>query len=420
MNFALTFATSAPAVSFGGVTLVPACGETCPAWNGKGPLNAETGNDVFLGGPGNDRIGGGAGDDVINGGDGGDRIFGDAPAIRTTVAGNDFIVGGSGDDSIAGGGGFDVAYFELPRRAYAFQGAGFEFPSTNSNAADNPIEQGLRATTSVGGAAQTDLLIEIEELRFVDGRIVTNPDDALARVYRVYEAGLDRAPDPIGLNFWGAQVAAGLPVGALGNSVAQSPEFQARYGALDNAGFVQQMYANVLGRTGEPAGVAGWLDLLNANVTRGDVLAGFANSPENILKVAPAFAGGIWDQDGNAAQVSRLYDTAFNRLPDLNGFLGNKAALDAGLPLEQLARNFSAGGEFAALYGGPNVAPEALVNALYVNTLNRQPDADGLAFWTGRIASGTTSREQAIVSFSESLEHQLLMLPSIEGGVVFA
>jgi hypothetical protein len=35
--------------------------------------------------------------------------------------------------------------------------------------------------------------------------------------------------------------------------VAQSPEFQARYGALNNAAFVQQLYQNVLGRAGDPA-----------------------------------------------------------------------------------------------------------------------------------------------------------------------
>lgn len=95
----------------------------------------------------------------------------------------------------------------------------------------------------------------------------------------------------------------------------------------------------------------------------------------------------------------------------------NKAALDAGQGLEQLARNFSQGAEFAGIYGGPNAAPAALVNALYVNSLNRQ--ADGLAYWTQRIESGALTREQVVVAFSESLEHQLLVLPSIEGGIVF-
>ena len=112
-------------------------------------------------------------------------------------------------------------------------------------------------------------------------------------------------------------------------------------------------------------------------------------------------------------------DAAFNRLPDLAGFLVNKAALDAGRSLEQLARDFTGTAEFAALYGGPGVAPRALVDALYVNALDRPADAAGLAHWTAQLQSGALTREQVIVAFSESLEHQILMLPSIEGGIVF-
>ena len=94
--------------------------------------------------------------------------------------------------------------------------------------------------------------------------------------------------------------------------------------------------------------------------------------------------------------------------------------IPVGLSLEQLARTYSQSAEFAAVYGGPNVAPATLVNALYVNTLNRPADDAGLAFWTQRIESGAQTREQVVVAFSESVEHQVLMLPSIEGGVVFA
>ncbi len=384
-----------------------------------GTSQGEAGNDIFIGGAGDDRLGAGPGNDTAYGGEGNDRIFADFARVRSTGGGDDYVVGGPGSDAMAGGDGFDIAYFDLPRRAYAIEVASFEFPNSNFSFGTNPVEQGVRITTGAGPAAEVDLLIEFEELRFVDGRIVVNPNDVAAQVYRVFEAGLDRAPDPIGFNFWGAQIAAGVPLNAFGNSVVQSPEFQARYGALDNAAFVQQLYQNVLGRPGEAAGVNGWVGALNASATRGDVLVGFANSQENVNNIANVLAAGLWDQDERAAQVVRLYDTAFNRLPDLGGFLSNKASLDAGLSLEQLARNYSQSAEFAVLYGGPNVAPQALVNALYLNILNRPADADGLAFWTQRIQSGAQTREQVIVAFSESLEHQILMLPSIEGGVVF-
>lgn len=322
------------------------------------------GNDTYGGGAGNERMSAGPGGDSFYGGDNNDRIFGDLAVVRSDVAGNDFIAGGAGSDSIAGGGGFDVAYFDLPHRAYAIQSASFDFPQSNSVGASRATEQGVAVTSGSGASAVTDYLVEVEELCFVDGRRVTNPDDVVAQVYRVFEAGLDRAPDPIGLNHWAQQVSAGTPLNAFAGAVVQSPEFQARYGALDNAALVQRLHQNVLGRVGEPAGVEGWVSALNAGSTRGDVLAGFANSAENAGNNAAAIAAGIWDQDERAAQVARLYDAAFNRLPDLDGFLSNKAALDKGMTLDLLVSAFERSPEFASLYGGPDVAPQTLVSAL--------------------------------------------------------
>ena len=357
---------------------------------------------------------------MIYGNEGNDLIFADDNEIGSTLAGDDFIAGGAGSDSIAGGAGFDVAYFDLPRRAYTILSTSFGFPGEFPLGLLGMNVAGITVTTGSGAAAETDRLIEIEELRFVDGRFVTNPNDVVAQVYRVYEAGLDRAADLIGLNSWSQQISAGLPLNAFANAVVQSPEFQVRYGALDNVAFVQQLYQNVLGRGGDPGGVNFWVGSLNAGSTRGDVLLGFANGPENTANTAGVTTAGIWDQDEQAAQVARLYDTAFNRPPDLGGFLANKAALDGGATLDQLVRSFEQSPEFAALYGGPGVAPQTLVNALYVNALNRPADAAGLDFWTQQIQSGAATREQVIIAFSESLEHQISMLPSIEGGIVFA
>ena len=45
---------------------------------------------------------------------------------------------------------------------------------------------------------------------------------------------------------------------------ARSPEFIARYGALDNAEFVSLVYQNVLGRNPDAAGFAFWTRQLQA------------------------------------------------------------------------------------------------------------------------------------------------------------
>ena len=64
-----------------------------------------------------------------------------------------------------------------------------------------------------------------------------------------------------------------------------SPEFQARYGALNNTQFVAQLYANVLDRAPDSGGLAYHVGHLNAGMTRADVLVGFSESPENQANV---------------------------------------------------------------------------------------------------------------------------------------
>jgi hypothetical protein len=366
-----------------------------------GPV--ELGNDLYIGGPGNDRIGAGIGADTIYGGSGDDVILADSSLIRGLDGSDDWISGGPGSDTIDGGPRVDTAAFELPRHAYGVQIA----------------QPGTTVTLGSGASQDTDLLSNIEILQFVDGRIVTTTDDPLYRVFPVFEVGLGRHPDIIGLNLWEAQLSSGLLPETFASAVVASPEFLARFGVLDNQAFVQQLYQNTQDRQGDVAQVAAWTAELDAGASRGEVVLRFAIFEPIKTYVTGFFEVGVWDQDEHAAQTARLYDTVFNRLPDLNGFLANKAALDAGSSLEQLAHNYMESAEFTARYGGPDVAPEALVNALYSNGLGRPAEPDGFAYWTGELRSGALNREQVIIGISESLEHQILALPAIEGGIAF-
>nr|WP_277819212.1 DUF4214 domain-containing protein [Pseudoroseomonas vastitatis] len=56
---------------------------------------------------------------------------------------------------------------------------------------------------------------------------------------------------------------------------------------------------------------------------------------------------------------------------------------------------------------------------LYANALNRFPEQQGSALWTDALERRDLTREQVIVGISESLEHQILALPAIEGGITF-
>lgn len=108
-------------------------------------------------------------------------------------------------------------------------------------------------------------------------------DDPTGSVYRLYNAYFDRAPDAGGSCFWVRRMVGGLPLNDVSDSFAASEEFIDTYGSLTNRAFVELVYTNVLGREGEISGVRFWTNELDeARRTRGEVMAGFSESPEHI------------------------------------------------------------------------------------------------------------------------------------------
>lgn len=102
-------------------------------------------------------------------------------------------------------------------------------------------------------------------------------------VVRLYTAGLGREPEQDGFDFWINEYTSGRwSFQAMAAFFVTSPEFSASYGALDQDGFIRQIYRNVLGREGEAGGVAYWNSQMTAGVSRATVLMRFAESPENI------------------------------------------------------------------------------------------------------------------------------------------
>lgn len=120
------------------------------------------------------------------------------------------------------------------------------------------------------------------------------------------------------------------------------------------------------------------------------------------------------DVDGNAGQVYRLYQAAFNRVPDQTGlgfWIGHR---DGGLPLQTVAQAFVESSEFRSLYGSA-LSNTAFLQAVYQNVLHRSPDAAGLHFWTDALQSGA-SRPSILVDFSESVENKAALASLIGDG----
>jgi hypothetical protein len=109
----------------------------------------------------------------------------------------------------------------------------------------------------------------------------------IAPVVRLYYAYFLRAPDYEGLRFWAGRLEAGASVRAVSEEFAKSAEFVNTYGALDNRQFVELVYRNVLEREADGPGLDYWLAQMAAGVGRGRVMLGFSDSVENRAEMDP-------------------------------------------------------------------------------------------------------------------------------------
>ncbi|MDD2714220.1 MAG: DUF4214 domain-containing protein, partial [Simplicispira sp.] len=101
----------------------------------------------------------------------------------------------------------------------------------------------------------------------------------------LYTAYFRRLPDYPGLMYWFNSMypssGTGNSLGQVSQAFAQSGEFVATYGPLDNTGFVTRVYQNVLGRAPDAGGYAYWVGQLAAGMSRGELMIGFSESTEN-------------------------------------------------------------------------------------------------------------------------------------------
>lgn len=103
------------------------------------------------------------------------------------------------------------------------------------------------------------------------------------KIAALYVGFFKRAPDNSGLSYWVNQAQTGgygddlTLLKAISAGFAQHPQFALDYGQLDNAGFVNKLYQNMLGGTGDQDGINYWIGELNKGTTRSDLVAQFIN-----------------------------------------------------------------------------------------------------------------------------------------------
>lgn len=117
------------------------------------------------------------------------------------------------------------------------------------------------------------------------------------------------------------------------------------------------------------------------------------------LLVVPVNADTV--DDGYTGFASRLYTVVLERQPDPAGLndWSNRLRTHQ-ITFENCARGFLFSPEFLS----KNVSDADYVSVLYRTFLDRNPEPDGLVYWTGRLSSGSVNRDTIIAGFADSVE----------------
>jgi len=164
--------------------------------------------------------------------------------------------------SLYGYGGGDTLQLDGAANAYKWQAAG------------NTVS----LTSNSGSLSVT--LHDINRLDFADRDLYVLTTDQ-AQIARLYNAAFHRVPDFAGLDYWMQDHAKGTTSQTIAQSFTASSEFKSLFSGTDDRSYVTQLYANVLGRTGETAGIDYWLHDLGSGLSRANVLQSFSDSTEN-------------------------------------------------------------------------------------------------------------------------------------------
>lgn len=236
---------------------------------------------------GDDRLFGEISGATLWGGPGNDVLMSDARPYRSETLlggeGNDTLIG-HGGDILDGGPGLDTAKFN----PFTMEGGSLYIQSV----APGTVEIFDWHTTSML------TLLNVERATFGNVNFAFDIDGHAGQAYRLYQAAFDRKPDLGGMGFQMNALDTGLTLSQVAANFIASPEFQAKYGAVDNTQFIALLYQHVLHRAPDDDGLQWHLSELEHGYSRADVLTFFSESPENQANVIGDISAGIQYTDG--------------------------------------------------------------------------------------------------------------------------
>lgn len=213
--------------------------------------------------------------------------------------GSDTISGGAGNDTIDGGGGIDIAEYTGSQESYILI-----LTQSGETLVDRRLDGNGR--DAIENIEFLDFGINIFDAPF-DLRQFGGPTSLtgaeLESFIELYIAYFNRAPDAIGLNFWGTSFANGTSLEEMAALFVQQPETLATYPpGTSNEVFATSVYNNVLGRTPDQAGIDFWVGLLDSGGVGRDAF---------ILRVLEGAKAPLKPEEGQAFVDQQLADRAY-------------------------------------------------------------------------------------------------------------
>ncbi|MFK3974241.1 DUF4214 domain-containing protein [Pseudomonas sp. NPDC087358] len=163
--------------------------------------------------------------------------------------------------------------------------------SSTANASGN-----LKLYT-VSTAGKVDTLNGVERIEMGDGSLLAldvSAGENAGCAYRLYQAAFDRKADTAGLNYWTKELDAGKSLLQVANGFVDSGEFKTLNPASDQNSLINNFYLHVLHRDADAGGLQYWNAQMSAGMTASEVLVSFSESQENIGNVAAELNNGVW------------------------------------------------------------------------------------------------------------------------------
>ena len=231
-------------------------------------------------------------------------------------------------------------------------------------------------------------------------------------VERLYVVALGRRSEKAGKDFWVENVENGTYNGAdcARYFLLESPEFINR--GLNDSDFLDVLYHTFYDRDADANGKAYWLGRLSGGTSKWQVVNDFIESTEwcNVCATYGVRSGAVYHKAEFASKnatrfATRLYTCCLGREPEKNGLAYWSLALTN---LEQTgcssAKLFFTSEEFVNFH----LSDKEYLLRLYTTFMDRQPEGNELSYWLRQLENGTFDRYSVLRFFGESPEFRLI------------